>query len=182
MSPMLTASAALALAQTLSSAMDLSDRPVDPLRDPAVRFSVLVFVQTDCPLSNRYAPEVQRLQTKFSGQGVAFWLVYPDATETADAIHRHLSDYSYRMDALRDPAHVLVRKSKARVTPEAAVFAPGGRLVYHGRIDDRYVEVGWARAAASSHDLEVALDAALAGRPLPQEGAPAIGCFIADLE
>jgi hypothetical protein len=172
--------AALALAQALS--VDPPDRPVDPLRSPDARLVVLVFVQTDCPLSNRYAPEVQRLQEKFSPQGVAFWLVYPDASETADAVRRHLEDYGYRTSAARDPGHVLVRKAKARVTPEAAVFAPGERLVYHGRIDDRYPELGRARAKASSHDLEAALEAALAGRPLPTEGAPAVGCFIADLE
>jgi hypothetical protein len=53
----------------------------------------------------------------FSARGVAFWLVYPDATETPDVVRRHLADYGYRMDALRDPAHALVRRSGVRVTP-----------------------------------------------------------------
>ena len=181
MSPMHTV-AALALAQAVSGAMDLAGRPVDPLHDPAARLSVLVFVQADCPLSNRYAPEVQRLQERFKPQGVVFWLVYPDATETADTVRRHLQEYGHRSNAARDPGLVLVRKAKARVTPEAAVFGPDERLLYHGRIDDRYPEIGRARAAASSHDLEAALEAALAGRTLAQEEAPAVGCFIADLE
>ena len=179
---MLIAAAALASAQIVSSAIDLAGRPVDPLRDPGVRLSVLVFVQTDCPLSNHYAPEIQRLHARFSQRGAVFWLVYPDATETADAIRRHLSEYGYGLDALRDPDHALARKASARVTPEVAVFAAGERLVYHGRIDDRYVEPGRARPAASTHDLEAALDAALAGRPVPRAEAPAVGCFIADLE
>jgi hypothetical protein len=39
---------------------------------------VLVFVRTDCPISNRYAPELRRLQDRFAPRGMAFWLVYPD--------------------------------------------------------------------------------------------------------
>lgn len=182
MSPMLVVPVMLALAQTAASAVDLAGRAVDPLRDSQAKLVVLLFVQADCPLSNRYAPELQRLQAAFSARGVAFWLVYPDAAETAEAVRRHLGDYDYRMNALRDPSHLLVRKSGVRVTPEAAVFAPGERLVYHGRIDDRYVELGRTRGAPASHDLEEALEAALAGRPPRQSQAPAVGCFIADLE
>jgi len=70
------------------------------------------------------------------------------------------------------------------VTPEAAVFVPGGpraRLVYRGRIDDRYVAFGRVRAAPTTHDLEDAVAATLAGRPVPHDVTPAVGCFIPDL-
>jgi hypothetical protein len=179
---MLVTPVLLAVAQAAASALDLAGRPVDPLGDSRSKLVVLVFVQADCPLSNRYAPQLQRLHAAFSARGVAFWLVYPDATETPDAVRRHLADYGYRMDALRDPAHALVRRSGVRVTPEAAVFAPGGRLVYRGRIDDRVVELGRLRPEASAHDLEDALEAALAGRPVRRAEIRAVGCFIADLE
>ena len=181
MGRMLVTPVLLVVAQA-ASALDLVGRAVDPLGDSRSKLVVLVFVQADCPLSNRYAPELQRLHAAFSARGVAFWLVYPDATETPDAVRRHLADYGYRMDALRDPAHALVRRSGVRVTPEAAVFAPGGRLVYRGRIDDRVVELGRVRPEASAHDLEDALEAALAGRPVRQAEVRAVGCFIADLE
>ena len=42
----------------------------------ADRLTVLVFTTTDCPISNRYAPEIQRLATKF-GDRAKFVLVYP---------------------------------------------------------------------------------------------------------
>ncbi|HVG86104.1 MAG TPA: hypothetical protein VM820_16370, partial [Vicinamibacterales bacterium] len=42
--------------------VDLDGRPVNPLRVPAeARAHVLVFTTTDCPISNRYAPEITRL-------------------------------------------------------------------------------------------------------------------------
>ena len=153
----------------------------DPLQTPGVRATVLIFVRSDCPISNRYAPEIQRIAVRFSAQGVKFWLVYPDASETTDSIEKHRAEYHYDLGILRDPKHVLVDAAKVRVTPEAAVFLPGRKLVYHGRIDNRYVDFGKARSAPTTHDLEAALDAVIAGKPVPNETTRAVGCYLADL-
>lgn len=160
--------------------LDLEGRPVAPLAvDAAVR--VFVFVRTDCPIANRYAPEIRRLHQAFASRGVVFWLVYPDADESVEAIRAHLKDYDYPMAALRDPRHALVELSGATVTPEVAVFSAEGRQLYRGRIDDRFVAFGETRATATSHDLERALEAALGGRAVEPATLPAVGCFIPPL-
>jgi peroxiredoxin len=164
-----------------TSPLDLRGERVNPLQSEGARLVVLVFVRTDCPVSNKYAPEIQRLQTEFARRGVAFWLVYPDPSETAAAIREHRREYGYTIDAARDVAHTLVAKAQVRFTPEAAVFAPDGRLLYHGRIDDRYVDLGKARPAPTSRDLETAIDASLAGRPVAAAAPPAAGCAIPSL-
>jgi len=157
---------------------------VDPLADPGPAV-VLVFVRTDCPIANRYAPEIRRLHERFAARGVGFWLVYPDRGESSDAVRDHLRAFDLPARAVRDPGHVLVKRAGARITPEAAVFVPGTagpRLAYHGRIDDRHPELGRMRPAPTTRDLEDALEAVLAGRPVPRESAPAVGCFLADVE
>lgn len=176
---------ALALAGGATSSgargpFDLEGRAVSPLDDD-VAATVLLFTRTDCPISNRYAPEVRRLHDRFAPQGVRFWLVYPDPKATADGIREHLADYAYPMGALLDPQHALVRATGARVTPEAAVFVRGRGLVYHGRIDDRFPGFGQARAEASSRDLEQALAAVLDGRDPPVAVTEAVGCYLADI-
>jgi hypothetical protein len=160
---------------------DLDDRLIDPFAAPATaKAHVFVFVSVECPISNRYAPEVRRLHERFSSQGVAFSIVYPNPVEPVVAIRRHLKDYSYPMRALRDPRHDLVKAAGATITPEAAVFDRQGGLVYRGRIDDRYVSLGLERPVATRKDLEEALTDLLAGKPPRQTTAPAVGCFIAD--
>ena len=119
---------------------------------------------------------------KFSSQGVQFYLVYPDPDESPQMIEKHLKEYAYPFAGLRDPKHELVKMGEAKITPEAAVFDSGGKLLYHGRIDDRYVDFGKMRAAATQKDLETALEAILAGKAAPAAGGPAVGCFIADLK
>jgi hypothetical protein len=149
--------------------------------DPAVQATVALFVRTDCPISNRYAPEVRRIHETYSKQGVAFWLIYPDPTAEDAAIRTHLAEYNYPMPALKDPEHRLVGRAEAKITPEAAVFDADGKLVYLGRIDDRYVDFGKTRPEPTRHDLELALDSLLAGRPIEMDRTKAIGCFIEDL-
>ena len=164
-----------------SRALNLNGQKVDPLQAGNAKAVVIIFIRTDCPISNRYAPEVRRLHEKFASAGVAFWLVYPDAGESVEAIRQHLKEYDYHLSALRDPQHALVKMAGARVTPEAAVFV-AGRLVYRGRIDNRFVAFGKARPAPTAHDLEEILDAILKGRtPATEITTPAVGCFISDL-
>src|SRR6185369_7344083 len=136
----------------------------------------------DCPISNRYAPEVRRLYEKFAKTGIRFWLVYPDADETGVMIRKLIKEYEYRLSALRDPQHRLVKMTGAQVTPEAAVFSADGGMVYNGRIDDRYVAFGKVRPAPTTRDLEQALEAILEGKQVTNKTTVAIGCFIPDLK
>ena len=183
--------AAVLMAQTLAQTLaqtpaqtagptDLDGHPVDPLQAPEARAVVLLFVRSDCPISNRYAPEIRRIHDRFAGRGVVFWLVYPDPQASVAEIRRHLAEYRYPGRVLQDPGHVLVKLARVAVTPEAAVFAPGRRLVYHGRIDDLYVDFGRARPAPTTHDLADALEAILAGRPVPAAATRAVGCFLSE--
>ena len=160
----------------------LDGAAVNPLDARAcTKAIVFLFTSTDCPISNRYAPEVRRLAEKFARQGVVFRLVYPNPADKRHAIVEHMKAFGYAgvSEALRDPRHSLVKHTGVTVTPEAAVYA-GGRVVYHGRIDNRYVDLGLERPAATVHDLDAALTAVLAGRPLERPVTQAVGCYIAD--
>jgi hypothetical protein len=167
-------------------------RPSLALRDPDGRVVdpflaaensaaiVFLFASVDCPVSNRYAPEVQRIHARFAPQNVSFWLVYPNPADTPDAVRAHLKAFAYPVHALLDPRHELVKLGQAAITPEAAVFDRARTLAYHGRIDDRFVSLGVERPAATRHDLADALAAVVAGKAPVAPSAPAVGCFIAD--
>jgi hypothetical protein len=141
---------------------------------------VLVFVRTDCPISNRYAPLLQEMSKKYRQQA-SFRLVFPDRTESPDKIRYYLQEYGYELSAIRDPDHALVKKTMAKATPEAAVFDGKGMLVYHGRIDNLYEHIGQSRRAATTHELVDAIEAASKGINPPVSTTEAVGCFISDL-
>jgi hypothetical protein len=82
---LLSTAALLLTAVTVTAAQgpavtDLDGRPVAPL-DVAGRATVLLFTAVDCPISDRYAPEVRRLAARFGGAGVRFWVVYANDGE-----------------------------------------------------------------------------------------------------
>ncbi|HWI17832.1 MAG TPA: hypothetical protein VNT81_08795 [Vicinamibacterales bacterium] len=145
----------------------------------ALVLTVYVFTTTDCPISNRYAPEIQRLAARFASQA-EFVLVYPVPGDSDAKIRDHKKKFAYALESVRDADLKLVKLTGATVTPEVAVM-DGQRLLYRGRIDDRYIEFGRERIKPTQRDLEDALTAAIAGKPMPVKQTQAIGCFIADL-
>ena len=142
--------------------------------------TVLLFVSTDCPVSNRYAPDVRKLSDMYAKDGVAFWLIYPNPADTAADIRDHIKQFSYPGTFLRDTKHELVKRAGATITPEAVVYDSQGRMTYRGRIDDRYSAVGIEKATATRHDLQDAIAATLAGKPIKDNRTQAVGCYIAD--
>jgi MoxR-like ATPase len=165
-----------------SQVLDLHGRPVDPFASQA-RARVFLFMRTDCPITNRYAPELQRIAAQFRNVPVDFWLVYPDAAEKEQSVEKHLQQYQFPGTALFDPKHQLVARAHATVAPEAAVFDWAGKLVYHGRIDDRYVDIGKSRPAGpQTHDLEKAIALTINGKPVLPAETRAVGCSLADIE
>jgi hypothetical protein len=104
--------------------------------------------------------------------------VFPNASDNAHLVSQHKREFAIHENSLLDASQLTVQRAHATVTPEAAVFTADMREVYHGRIDDRYLDVGKERPQAAHHDLELAISSALAGKPVPQPGGPSVGCSI----
>jgi len=143
--------------------------------------NVLLFVTSDCPISNGYAPDLQRLCAEYKQRGVNCSLIYEDATIEAAAVRKHLADYRYRgiAAAIDDRARV-AREVNATVTPQAVVIDASGTVRYRGRIDNRYVDFGKSRRVVTERDLKDALDAVIAGRAVARAETAPVGCFIAN--
>jgi redoxin len=178
MASLLMVLAGLACAQQV---IDLDGQAVNPLERDAGKIVVLVFLRRDCPVSARYAPSIQQISRKNSDRA-KFWLVYPDKTETVSAIRKSVEDYGYHLPVLRDPEHSLVKLSHVQITPEVAVFDRDRHLIYDGRIDDWYIDLGRARPEPTTHELEQAIQAAVGGHVLAHKEVRGVGCYISDLE
>ena len=159
---------------------DLRGKPFDPLRDSG-NVHVLLFVRTDCPITNRYAPELRRISDEFAQSPVDFFLVYSGVVETPPSVEEHLRQYRFPGTALLDSKHELAGRAHATVAPEAAVFDRTGKLLYLGRIDDRWISFGRSRPEATVHDLEAAIKAVLAGSTPREQRTRAIGCSLEDV-
>ena len=162
----------------------LNGEPVRSLAPSGASAVVLFFAASDCPISNRYLPEIRRIEEKFAAQNVVLWFVYPNYGETSEGVKQHEAAYGAEKHILLDPDHRLVALAHARVTPEAAVLVPEHagseslRAMFHGRIDDRYLSIGRERPKATQHDLERAITDVLQHRAVEPPNGPAVGCGI----
>lgn len=151
-----------------------------PLLSPATgAVHVIVFVGTECPISNRYAPEIRRMIADYAGKKVRFFLSYEDPAGVPVSIPKHLGEFypNLEISSYIDRDHALARELGARATPTAVIYTTAGRA-YRGRIDDLYLSLTQARREPTERTLRLSLDAVLAGRPAPKPETQAVGCSI----
>ena len=165
---------------------DIDGRLLKPFEPTAVA-NVLFFVATDCPISNSYAPEIQRLCQYYGTRGVGCSLMYEDVDtapsgETLDRqVRTHLREYRYTgIPAAVDRTRTMATRAGATTTPQAVVIDRAGQIRYRGRIDNFYAALGKPRQLVTEHDLRDALEAIVAGRPVPKPETQALGSRIAD--
>jgi thiol-disulfide isomerase/thioredoxin len=157
---------------------DIDGRSMAPFQ-PTGKANVLLFVQTDCPVSNSYAPEIQRICKAYGAKGVSCSLAYEDVRVDAAGARKHLKDFAYSgIPATIDSTRALADRARATITPEAVVVDASGAVRYRGRIDNFYASLGKPRQHVTERDLTDALDAILAGKPVPKPETEALGCFI----
>ena len=160
---------------------DVQGRVVHPLADRGKRGTLFFFIAHDCPISNAYAPEMGRIGKAYALRGMAAFVVYVERDLSSSDARKHWKDYSFPCPALMDPRRTLIRLTGARMTPEAVIVAPNGKVVYRGRIDDTYVDFGKRRDSPQSRDLRRALDAFLDHKTVSPNRTTVIGCNIPDL-
>jgi AhpC/TSA family len=165
---------------------DIDGRMLRPF-EPAGDVNVIFFVATDCPISNSYAPEIQRVCREYGSRGVECFLIYEDVDTSApgryleDDVRKHLQEYRYEgLPAAVDRTRTIATRAKATVTPQAVVIDRAKQIRYRGRIDNFYAALGKPRQQVTERDLRTALDAILAGRPVPNPETKALGCYIVD--
>lgn len=138
---------------------------------------VLIFVTDQCPIANRYAPEIQRIVADYGKRNVGFSLVYVGSPKYAPEYRKHWKEFGYQIPGFMDPEMKWVKATGVTVTPEVVMFDAEWRMKYRGRIDNQNVEHGKVREGYR-RDLRVALDEILARLPVSQPTTAAVGCII----
>jgi mono/diheme cytochrome c family protein/thiol-disulfide isomerase/thioredoxin len=163
-------------ALAMLAALVMQAREARDLVVPGARATVLVLVSPTCPISNSYAPALERLSTAH-GSDVAVRLVYSEPDLEAQAVEEHRASFGLSMPFLLDPRGAIATELGARVVPEAFVLDAEGRVVYRGRIDDAWTDLG-QRRGATRFELRAALEAQLAGRAIETPETEGIGCLL----
>lgn len=140
--------------------------------------TVLVFLDTECPVCQQYTRPLASLHRQYAARGVRFQSIFPSPTDDRAAIAAFNKAYALFFAGQPDPGRVRVRQYRATVTPEVVLLDERGLIVYQGAIDDWFVALGRHRREPTQHYLLDALNALLDGRPVTIARTEPVGCRI----
>lgn len=136
----------------------------------------LVFMTTECPISREYVPELNRLAASVADQPVKFLGVISEPGLSRAQAVAFQKEFKIEFPVLFDASGELAAELGPTHVPEAFVLDAAARLVYCGRIDDRYGELGKKRLQPTTHDLADAIAAVLDGSEPPVARTKPVGC------
>ena len=133
--------------------------------------TVVAFIATKCPISNDYNERMNSIFGDYNAKGVKFIFINSNKAEDAAEVKQHAADHGFRFSVYKDPGNVVADLFGAEFTPEVYVVK-GGKVVYHGRIDDA------RKGEVKHHSLRLALDAVRDGQSPDPAETKAFGCTI----
>jgi hypothetical protein len=173
----LSCSVVYAGAETISPLhlIDLDGQRHTLIADDA-RATAVVFLGTQCPISNRAIPTLNDLYASHNHDGTAFYIVVSDPTLSRKDVVTYRDQYKIAPPILFDSSGELAQLLKPTHTPNAFVIDSAGAIRYRGRIDDTFAALGKINQSPKSHDLSDAIDAVLARKPVANEQTDPVGC------
>ena len=141
---------------------------------------LVVFMCNHCPYVKHVADGLAKLAREYQARGVAVVGInsndvasYPD--DAPDKMAEEVERRGYTFPYLYDATQQVAVAYRAACTPDFFVFDGQRRLVYRGQMDDSRPESG---LDVTGKDLRAALDAVLAGQPVPEDQKASLGCNI----
>ncbi len=142
--------------------------------------TVILFICNHCPYVKHVNSGLVILASKFQPLGIAFVAIssndvnnYPD--DSPEKMKETALSEGYPFPYLYDESQTVARAYDAACTPDFYLFDSAGKLVYRGQLDDSRPGNGIPVTGA---DLEGAMKLLLAGKPIPVEQKPSLGCNI----
>ena len=146
----------------------------------------IVFTCDHCPTAQLYEDRIKKLAADYRDRGVALIAIQPNDPKSVRLDEMGYTDLSDSFDEMKIRAKYssfnfpylydgetqgTARKYGPTATPHIFVFDQERKLRYEGRIDDNMLS-----SAATTHEARDAIDALLAGKPVPAETTRAFGC------
>ncbi len=165
------------------SATDANGKAVS-LADYKGKYVVLEWVNKDCPFSQKHynSGNITASQKHAAAKGAA-WLAVstsaagPKDTAAAGALAAWMKNKNAAPNAIVLDSGPIGRAYGAKTTPHMYLIDPAGKVVYAGAIDSK-ASSNPADIPASTNDITLALDEAVAGKPLSKPVTQPYGCSV----
>jgi len=141
---------------------------------------LVMFICNHCPYVQHVAFAMAKLAAEYQKKGVAVVGINANDAQNYPAdspamMRQEVRRVGYTFPYLYDESQAIAKAYHAACTPEFYLFDKNRQLVYRGRFDGS--SPGNA-VPTTGADLRAALDAVLAGKAVPADQKPSMGCNI----
>lgn len=142
--------------------------------------TLVIFMCAHCPYVKHIAPSLSVLAREYQSRGVAIVGISSNdaiayADDAPEALAADARARGYTFPVLYDESQAVAKAYRAACTPDFFLFDGARRLAYRGQFDASRPK---SDLPVTGADLRGALDAVLAGAPIPEPQYPSIGCNI----
>ncbi len=141
---------------------------------------VVMFICNHCPFVKHIADGLAQFGADYQTKGVAIVAIssndvssHPD--DSPEQMVHEVQQRGYVFPYLYDEDQSVAKAYRAACTPDFFVFDGNQQLVYRGQFDSSRPDSG---IPVTGEDLRAAVDAVIAGEPVPEEQIPSLGCNI----
>jgi len=141
---------------------------------------LVMFICAHCPYVKHIEKSLAALGKDYAGKPLGLVAISSNdaTTHPADSpagLKQQAETFGFNFPYLYDETQAVAHAYKAACTPDFFLFDENFRLVYRGQFDASRPGNG---IAITGENLRAAIDLALAGKPVPTEQRPSIGCNI----
>ena len=141
---------------------------------------LIIFMCNHCPYVKHVADPLAKLAKQYQDRGVAVVGInsndargFPE--DSPEQMAAEVERRGYTFPYLYDETQQVAKAYRAACTPDFYLFDKDRKLVYRGQMDSSRPQSG---IEVTGEDLRAALDAVLAGEPVPEQQKPSLGCNI----
>jgi len=141
---------------------------------------LVVFICNHCPYVKHVIGRFSELAKEYQAKGVAVVTInsndieaYPE--DAPDKMREFARQHGFTFPYLFDESQEVAKAYRAACTPDFYLFDRDHRLVYRGQMDGSRPG---NNVPVTGEDLTRAVENLLAGRPIPEDQRPSVGCNI----
>src|SRR5262245_1234901 len=138
---------------------------------------VLAFLGVECPLAKQYGARLGNLARDYESKGIAFIGIDSNSQDSITQLAAFVRQHQLEFPVLKGLGNQVADKLSVKRTPEVLVLDKDRVIRYSGRVDDQF-GIGFVKDKPVRHDLRVALDELLEGKPVSVAKTESTGCLI----
>jgi len=140
--------------------------------------SIIIFFDPECPICEKYTKNIIEMDKKYRKEGIEIYIIYPFKMLEAKSLSAFRDEFKFNLPIIYDPKRKLLKKLKAKYSPEVFLLDNKQKTLYHGAIDNWFYGLGRNRAVPTEFYLLDAINAFKNNQNIKFKYVEPVGCML----